>query len=135
MNIDNIISYFADPYFNGTVVTEPTASVMLLIGVVIAAIIPSIFVAIALHGGKYAGVAGGAAFVSFFACMFAGIVVASYPMRWNAQFEECQDVEVKVIYKDVPIVAYAVECKSRTSIGGVWSDYKLNGVKNSTIQR
>lgn len=133
MNIDNIIGYFVDPYLNNAIATPLAEAVLLLIGMGVSALIPALFLYITLRGGRHAPWFGMATIVAFFVFFTSGLFISSYPMRWNSQFKECQDVEVKLIYKDVPTPIHAVECRSKQILGGKWSDWKFDHVPDTLI--
>ncbi len=128
MNFDSVIGYFANSYLYGAPATPYVEIAMLFSGMVIAAIIPALFFNFALKGGKHTLLLGMATVVSFIVCFMAGLLVASYPMRWNMQFKECQEIEVQVNYKGTEIPMPALECKTRNSLDAPWSDWQFDSV-------
>ncbi len=135
MNFDSVIGYFANSYLYDAPATPYVEIAMLFSGMAIAAIVPALFFNFALKGGKHATVLGMATVVSFIGCFLAGLLVASYPMRWNAQFKECQEIEVQVDYKGTAIPLLALECKTRNSLDAEWSDWQFDSVAVESAEK
>jgi len=132
MTFDTVIGYFANSYLYGAPATPLVEIAMLFIGTAIAALLPALFFKLTLDGGKYAPVLGMVTVVTFIGCFVSGLFVASYPMRWNAQFKECQEIEVQVNYKGTVIPQTAVECKTRNGLDAQWSDWQFDSIAVKT---